>query len=229
MIQRCSRTRWAGGAALGLALTLWLAGPGLAQMGPEDGDTTEGVEAPRGFEIGAFVGWVSPLSNLTENPDAAFATVVNPYVAFGAEAVYWLNRTFGIGAFGLFAPSELQATQVVDAETPVDLGDANYITAVANLVYQIPVSGTSAPVRPYFALGAGIRHLDLDETQVTEATSSTDPVATLAAGVRIPFSVGIQLWSELRDVASYYESPITGDSKLQNDIVITVGVGTRIR
>jgi hypothetical protein len=191
-------------------------------------EADEVADAP-GFEIGAFVGWVSPLSNLTENPEAAFFTVVNPYVAFGAEAVYWLSRTVGVGAFGLFAPSELQATGAVDPTAPVDLGNANYITAVANVVYQIPVSGTATPVRPYFALGAGIRHLDLDETQATEAASSTDPVASLAAGVRIPFSAGIALWTELRDIASYYESPITGDSKLQNDIAITVGVGTRIR
>jgi hypothetical protein len=226
MIQRYSRTRWARGATFGLALTLWLAGPGAAQMADE---ADERIAEPTGFEIGAFVGWVSPLSNLTEDPDAPFATVVNPYVSFGAEAVYWLSPRFGIGAFGLFAPSELRATQLVDPMTPADLGDANYITAVANVVYQVPVSGTATLVRPYFALGAGIRHLDLDETQATEATSSTDPVGTLAAGVRIPFSAGISLWTELRDIASYYESPITGDSRLQNDIAITIGVGTRIR
>jgi hypothetical protein len=192
-------------------------------------EADEAVADQTSLEIGAFVGWMSPLSNLTENPDAEFATVVNPYVAFGAEAVYWVSRSFGVGAFGLFAPSQLQATQVVDPTAPVDLGDATYITAVANIVYQVPVSGTASPVRPYFALGAGIRHLDLDETQVTEAASSTDPVATLAAGVRIPFSAGIALWTELRDIASYFESPITGDSKLQNDIAITVGLGARIR
>lgn len=227
MTRRGSRTRWAKVVTCGLALTLWLGlEPAGAQMA-EEGD--DAVAAPTGLEIGAFVGWVSPLSNLTENPDAEFATVVNPYVAFGAEAVYWFSHTLGIGAFGLFAPSELQATQALDPTAPTDLGGANYITAVANVVYRIPVSGTASPVRPYFALGGGIRHLDLDEAQATEAASSTDPVATLAAGVRIPFSAGIALWSELRDVASYYESPITGDSKLQNDIAITVGVGTRIR
>lgn len=226
MIQRRSRIRWAKRATLGLALTLWLGvGPAAAQMTDE---ADEELAGPTGFQIGAFVGWVSPLSNLTENPDA-FATVVNPYVAFGGEAVYWLTSTFGIGAFGLFAPSQLRATQLQDPTASVDLGNANYITAVVNAVYQIPVSGTATPVRPYFALGAGIRRLDLDETQATEAGSSTDPVATLAAGVRIPFSAGIALWTELRDFASYYESPITGDSKLQNDIAITVGVGTRIR
>ena len=225
MIRRQSRARWTKSATFGLAATLWLGGaPALAQMVDEP---DEGLAYSTGFELGAFVGWVSPLSNLTENP--AFATVVNPYISFGAEAVYWLNRRFGIGAFGLFAPSELQATQVLDQTAPVDLGSANYITAVANVVYQIPVSGTATPVRPYFALGAGVRHLDLDKTQATEAASSTDPVATLAAGVRIPFSARIALWTELRDFASFFESPITGDSKLQNDIAITIGVGTRIR
>lgn len=226
MIQRFSRIRWAKGGSIGLALTLWIAGPGSAQM--ED-DADEAAADRTGLDVGAFVGWISPLSNLTEDPDAQFATVVNPYVAFGGEAVYWLNRTVGIGVFGLFAPSELEATQLVDPDTPTDLGDANYVTAAANIVYRIPVSGTSTPVRPYFALGAGIRHLDLDETLAAGAQSSTDPVATLAAGVRIPLSARILLWSELRDVASYYESPVSGDSKLQNDVAITVGLGTRIR
>ena len=225
MNRRQGGARWTKSATFGLALTVWLGGaPAVAQVADE---ADEGPD-PIVFEIGAFLGWVSPLSNLTEDP-GAFGIVMNPYVAFGAEAVYWLTRTFGIGAFGLFAPSELQATQPEDPTALVDLGNANYITAVANVVYQIPVSGSANLVQPYFALGAGIRHLDLDETLATEAASSTDPVATLAAGVRIPFSTRITLWTELRDFASYFESPVTGDSKLQNDITITLGVGTRIR
>jgi hypothetical protein len=111
----------------------------------------------------------------------------------------------------------------------LDLGDANYLTAVANAVYRVPVSGTATPVQPYFAAGFGIRHLDLDDTLATEAASSTDPMGSIAAGAWIPLSGSIALRAELRDFLSFFESPVTGDSKLQNDIAITIGIGTPAR
>ena len=221
--QRCGR--WVSSATLGIAMALWLGvGTAAAQMaeeaGPADG-------APGRFRFAAFVGWLAPITNLTDNADL-FSTVINPYVAFGADATYWVSETFGIGVLGLFAPSELQATQVQPDVFAVDLGDANYLTAVVNAVYRVPVSGTAVPVQPYFAAGFGIRHLDLDDTLATEAASSTDPTGSLAAGAWIPLSGNISLRAELRNFLSFFESPVSGDSKLQNDIAITLGIGTRV-
>ena len=74
-------------------MTLWLGvGTAAAQMAGEGADPSDG--APGRFQVAAFVGWVLPLSNLTENEDT-FSTVVNPYVAFGVDATYWVSETFG--------------------------------------------------------------------------------------------------------------------------------------
>jgi hypothetical protein len=224
MLHGLRRRSWIGGVALGVALTLGLGIRAAAQMPGEDAGSGE----PGGVQFAAFVGWVAPISNLTDNADN-FSTVMNPYVAFGAEAMYWMSETFGIGLLGLFAPSELHATQVQPGVEVLDLGNANYLAAVANAVYRVPVSGTASAVQPYFAAGFGIRHLDLDDTLATEAASSTDPTGSIAAVAWIPLSGSVALRAELRDFVSFFESPINGDSKLQNDIAISIGIGTRIR
>lgn len=198
--------------------------PVAAQTDPE-----EMPEAPEGLEAAGFVGWISSLANLSDDPES-FSTALDPYLAIGAEAVYWLSPRFGVGVTGLFAPSELgtRATQP-DLPAPEDLGGVDYLAVVGNLVYRIPVSGTARSVRPYFAVGAGLRHLGLADAARPTLDSATDPAATVAAGVHLQLLEGLQLRMELRDLVSSYEAAGTGESTLQNDIAVTVGVGTRLR
>ncbi|MGH7540693.1 MAG: hypothetical protein ACRELC_06825 [Gemmatimonadota bacterium] len=201
------------------------AAPAAAQALPEP--PPDSAPNPNGgVEAVGFVGWISPLADLSQDP-TAFNTTLDPYVVVGADVTYWVSRRVGVGVLGAFAPSELgmRSTQP-DLEPPEDPGDAEYFAALANLIYRIPVSGTASAAEPYFAAGAGVRHVGVEEVAAPDIGSSTDPAATLAAGVRIGFGA-LRLRAEIRDIASFYESG-TGDSRLQNDVAVTVGLGTLI-
>ncbi|MDX1578587.1 MAG: hypothetical protein R3266_08880 [Gemmatimonadota bacterium] len=187
-----------------------------------------GVE-PSPFEVQGFVGVLQPLANLSENPDA-FGTVLTPNVAFGAEATLWVSPRLGLSAGGVLSPTDLDAfaTQAPGTiELPEDLGSATWAAGTVSLTYRIVTSGSAGSVEPYFALGGGIRHVSFDEIAEPEAESATDPAATLAAGLRIEVLDGLLMRIEVRDVASFYASPVTDEDKLQNDVLVTLGLGFR--
>lgn len=221
----------APGAGRALLSAVCLILGGAASLGAQADPLGRGDAAPGppvGLEATAFVGWISSLADLSEDPDA-FSTAIDPYVAVGADAVFWFSERFGLGVTGVFAPSELgtRATQP-DLPAPEDLGGVDYLAGVANLVYRIPISGTASAVRPYFAVGAGLRHLEIAESARPDLESSTDPAATIAGGVRLDVLGDVQLRMEVRDFMSSYEAPGTGESTFQNDIAVTVGFGTRV-
>ncbi len=221
--RRAARGAPAVAALLALSATSSLAAQVPAATGRYE------VDPSRSIDVTAFFGWVSPLSNLTEDP-ASFGTTISPYIAVGADAVYWLSRNLGVGVTGVWVPADLQIQPTeFQGAVPTDLGDVTYLAALANVVYRIRVSGTSSPVEPYFALGAGLRHLSVDEIAKPEVDTATDPAASLAAGVRVAVWRGVVMRAEARDVSSFFESPSTGESRLQNDIAVTVGFGTRLR
>lgn len=217
------------GRALPTALCLILGAAASlgAQAGPMEPDAASA--APAGLEAAGFVGWISALANLSDDP-ATFSTALDPYVAVGAEAVYWFSSRFGLGVMAVFAPSEIGTRATLpDEPAPESLGDVDYLAGAANVVYRIPVSGTATPVRPYFAAGAGVRHLGIGEAAEPALASSTDPAATVAAGVRLDVLGDLELRMEVRDFMSSYEAPGTGESTFQNDIAVTVGLGARFR
>ncbi len=217
-----------GASAVAALLALVATTSSLAAQVPAATGRSE-VDPSRSIDVTAFFGWISPLSNLTEDP-ASFDTTISPYIAVGADAVYWLSRNLGVGVTGLWVPADLQIRPTeFQGAVPSDLGDVTYLSALANVVYRIRVSGTSSPVEPYFALGAGVRHLSVDEIAKPEVDTATDLAASLAAGVRVAVWRGLVMRAEVRDVSSFFESPTTGDSRLQNDIAVTVGLGTRLR
>lgn len=210
------------GAALAVGLlVLALAGPSpvAAQMEEEDGGTF-GV-----FDVAGFVGLLTPVANLTEDPES-FATVIDPYLALGVDLTYWLSERFGIDVTGVYSPSELavRSTQFQGA-IPDDLGDATFLAGTLSAVYRFRSSGSGSALEPYVAGGFGLKRVSVDEIAAPEVESTTDPAATLAAGIRTRIVERFTLRIEVRDFASYFESPTTGDSKLQNDVVVTVGVG----
>lgn len=197
--------------------------PGLqAQMDGAD-------DVPTGSEYRAFFGALQPLANLTSNPDT-WGTVISPDIALGVDATFWLSRNLGISTVGVFAPANLDvfATQAPGAvELPEDVGNATYFSGTVSLTYRIVSGGSAGSLEPYFSIGGGVRHLELDAVAEPEAESSTDPAATLAGGLRIEVLDGLWMSIELRDIVSRYESPATGDARLQNDTVLSLGFGIR--
>lgn len=219
--------------AVGLALgsSAWGPRPAAAQD-PDYFERAESIPLERAgpqsrWEVSAFFAWMAPVANLTGDPDS-FGTTINPNLAFGVDGAYWFSN-FGIAAQGFWAGSELNviATEFQGA-IPEELGSANYYAASVSGLYRLGVSGPAAVVQPYFALGAGIRHLDVEAMASPEVEDSTDPVLTGGLGGLVQVSDALALRAEIRDYLSSYESPTTGDSALQNDFLFTVGLTYRI-
>jgi len=194
--------------------------------------TGEEEEAARegGFELTGQVGLITPVSNLTEDVNA-FDTSLKVGLAYSLDGTYWTSRKFGLGFAGLYSPAELQTVASgFQGAVPNDLGNADYFAGIVNAVYRFRGTGSGAGAEPYIAAGGGVRRLSVDAIASPQVESSTDPVGTLAGGIRVEdIGFGLLMKVEIRDFISSFESPATGSSKLQHDFAITFGLGTRIR
>ncbi|WP_420633706.1 hypothetical protein [Candidatus Palauibacter sp.] len=183
---------------------------------------------PPGDDIGpefvGFVGAVQPLNNLTDSP-STYGTTIPPDVLMGGEFTYWASRVVGIGVMGLYSPATLNAVGGPGRGIG-RLGEMEYMAGTLNLTFRIRSSGSAGALEPYFSMGAGLRRLQFYGDEVPKI-SATDPAATAAIGMRVALTSSLWFRGELRDVASYYISAATDESRLQNDIGITVGFGIR--
>lgn len=217
-------------AALAAVLATGALAPSSAwaqeRAGPEAGREL----SPSRGNLGAFTGVLAPLNDLTSDP-SSFGTSQSVSPVLGVDAAFWPGRgSFGLGLQGLFAPGDLQveATDFPGA-IPDDLGDARYLAATATLLYRLRLSGARGRVEPYFGVGGGVRRLTVDPIAEPEVEDSTDPLGTLVAGTWVWFSHRLAIRFEVRDHLLDFESPTTGESRIQNDVSVTVGLGTRIR
>ena len=223
---------WPGRIALLVcALSLPAAFPQVA--GAQVPDRQEPIPLERDgpqsrWDITASFGWKAPVSNLTQDPES-FGTSVTPGIAVGLDGAYWFRSGFGVGLQGFWAPAELNVIATEFQGTiPERLGNVQYFAFSVNALYRLSVGGTASVVQPYFALGAGLRHLGVEAIASPEVEDSTDPALTAALGVFVPVASAFAIRAELRDYASNYKSPTTGESKLQNDIIISIGFTYRI-
>lgn len=200
----------------------------LAAMNPlaaQDAFDDTGYE---GLELVGAIALMTPLGNLTEDA-ATFGTTINVNLAYGLEAVMWASNRWGFGASGWYSPAKLQARDLPDGIFEVDLGDAKYAVGTLQAIYRFRGEGSRNPLEPYFALGGGVRHIDVDEDLANpEVVDSTDPAGTIAGGIRLQGLLSkMMIRIEIRDNFSIYESPTTGESRLQNDVLLSFGVGVR--
>lgn len=208
--------RWLAGLAALLALTLTSASgadaqPRVASSGPE-------------LSVSASV--LTPLAELTS--DVAFSTEISTAVGASGTVTWWFGRELGITAQGVWAPAELTVRpSQFTGPIPTDLGDADYLAGTAALTYRIPTSGALAAVEPFLGLGGGVRHLSLDPVASPDAEDATDPAGTALAGVTTRVWPSLALRLEIRDLVSVYESPLDGETRLQNDVMVSVGVSLR--
>lgn len=198
----------------------WLPAAAPAQdVPPESGRTGDRVEAT------AFAGVLAPLSRLTADPET-FETEVSSSALFGGELAWWPRRRLGLVAQGAWAPAELGLIPTdFTGALPDDLGDADYWAASLEARYRLPVPPEVDVVRPYVALGGGLRRLDVQPIASPEVTDATDPMATAAAGARVRVAPDAAIRFELRDRVTRFESPTGGDDRWQNDLAVTVGLG----
>lgn len=193
-----------------------------AQMAPAAplGDDT-------GPEFFGIAGVIQPLNNLTDNT-GAYGIVMPPDVMMGGEATYWASSAVGIGVMGLYSPATLEGVSGGFGRGIGTLGETEYLAGTVNLTFRLRSSGSAGALEPYFTMGGGLRQLKFYGDEVPKL-SATDPMATAAIGVRVHLMSSLWFRGELRDMASYYISAATDESKLQNDIGVTIGFGIRYR
>lgn len=177
-------------------------------------------------EIGLTIGALTPLSNMGQTEDGASVSLSTSF-SVGVGVTRWLDDRWGIAVDGLWATGgpDLRTASGEEGgseEGPAD-GSATYLTGTASVVHRF--SAFAGIVEPRIGLGAGIRHVELDEAAPFGAVSETGPAAVLSAGVRSSLNPRTALSVELRDVISSTDvEGSTGGSALQNDLLVLVGV-----
>lgn len=182
--------------------------------------------AGTGPEVSLSGSVLAPLAELTSSP--AFTTEISTAVGGSGAVTYWFGRRLGLTVQGLWAPAELNVRpSEFTGPIPTGLGDADYAAGTAAVTYRLATSGSLGLVEPFFGLGAGVRHLSLEPAASPDAEDATDPVGTALAGVATRVWPSVALRMEIRDLISAYESPLDGETRLQNDVVVSVGVSLR--
>lgn len=179
------------------------------------------------MEATAFAGVLAPLSRLTTDPET-FETEISSSALFGAEGTWWPRRRLGVAVQGVWAPAQLSLIPTdFTGALPSDLGDADYLAASAEVRYRVALPPEVSMVRPYLALGGGVRRLEVQAIASPEVTDATDPMATAAAGAHVRLAGRFELRVELRDRVTIYGSPTGGEDRVQNDLGVSVGLAVR--
>ena len=211
-----------------LALLLMPAAAG-AQAPPDDSGARRDALPPAGprMEASAFAGVLAPLARLTADP-RTFETEVSASAMFGAEGTWWPRRHLGVALQGIWAPAQLSLIPTdFTGALPDDLGDADYLAISAEARYRLALPPEVSMVRPYLALGGGIRRLDVQAIASPEVADATDPMATAAAGAHVRLAGRFELRFEFRDRVTIYGSPTGGGDRVQNDLGVSVGLAVR--
>lgn len=203
-----------------VALLMTAGAPVTAQASfQESGDS--------GFELLGAIGLLTPVGNLTADP-ASFGTTINVNIAYGLDAIYWTSRNWGFGGTGWYSPAQLQARDIPQGSIEPDLGTADYAIGTLQAIYRIKGEGSRSPLEPYFAAGGGVRSISVGAKAQPQVESSTDIAGTIAGGVRLEGVISkMMIRLEIRDNISTYKSPTTGESRLQNDLIASFGIGVR--
>lgn len=179
-----------------------------------------------GLEVAVSGGVLAPLSLLSSS-DVSFSTEVSTSAAVGGGVAWWLGA-LGVEARGVWAPARLGLRPTgIGGAVPDDLGDAEYLAGTIDLVYRLRLAGPAGMVEPFLAAGGGVRRLELDPIARPEVRSATDPVGSLAVGARVDLWRPVAIRLEVRDHVSRFDATETGASKLQNDVLVAVGLSVR--
>lgn len=214
-------------AVASLAAAALLLAPAAAAQAPSGSDARQAATEGPGpaLEAAAFAGVLTPLARLTADPQS-FETEVSTSLLVGAEAAWWPRRRLGVAAQGAWAPARLSLVPTdFTGALPGELGGAEYVAGSVEVRYRLGMPPEVSTVRPYLALGGGIRRLDVDPIASPEVTDATDPMATAAAGARVRLGSRLDLRVEVRDRITVYGSPTGADDRLQNDMGVSVGLG----
>lgn len=217
-------------AAAGL-LAAGLVGPAPAQ----DADSLPAPSSPvaeASFRVlvEAGPGLLAPLANLAPGdpggPGAAPEPAPSLSVAASASAnvAYLFSPKLGVGLHGTWSRPDVDLERVVGGSPSDDtrrLGHSDFLAGTGELVYRPLAAPGGRSIDPYLAAGAGVRHLSFSAPSLED---STDPVVSLAGGARTALG-GRFHW--LLEVRGFFAStdPTGRGSRVQNDVLVTVGIG----
>lgn len=204
-------------ACLGAAALLALTPPTPLSAQPAPADAPSA-----GPELSLSASVLAPLAELTST--AQFTTQVSTAVGASGGVTWWLGRHLGLRAHGVWAPAELNVRpSEFTGPIPTDLGDARYLAGAGAVTFRLGLPGAASGVEPYVGLGGGVRHLSVDPQASPDVEDALDPVGTVLAGATTRVGGSFSLRLEIQDLVSRYESPLDGETRLQNDLLVTVG------
>lgn len=215
------RAEQAAGTMLAIAACLLAIPAGAGAQEAED-------ETASGLELTGFVGALTPLAKLADSGDTIRAEL-STKVAFAAELDYWLG-SFGIGVVGHYSNPEL-TIQIApsdggDFPTALQLGGVDYFTLTGNLLWRPVLEGSAAVVRPYFGIGAGIASITYPTSEdYPEISDETRFTGSLVGGAQVALRRGWFVRLDIRDYISSFDTEPFRESKMQHDLVTSIGVG----
>ena len=184
------------------------------------------VQGQVSIAISPFVGGYLPLANVLEVIRfEGFPPLLNvshkPGLLLGGRLAI-RKLKFGIEAEAGYALSNVDLpSQVTDAGVP---DDANVFLGSLNITYDV----FQAPFTPLaFYISGGVGLVSRSGDFYRNFQNTTDPAGALGVGVRFGLGPNARLRFDLRDYIYSFQAS-RGDaqqeSKLQNDLIITVGV-----
>ena len=182
--------------------------------------------SPNGFELTGYVGAYLPLAKLAESGDSLTAEF-STKVAFGLGLDYWFGN-FGIQLQGNYSNPELTLQIIEDAGSfpiAVQLGAADVWMAAANVLWRPQLTGPAAVVRPYFGAGPAMVKIMYPKDGEFDIQDETRLAISVVGGAQVELSKGWFVRLDVRDYISKLDTEPFANTKTQNDLVTSIGVG----
>ena len=182
--------------------------------------------SPNGFELTGYVGAYLPLAKLAESGDSLTAEF-STKVAFGLGLDYWFGN-FGIQLQGNYSNPSLTLQIIEEAGSfpiSVQLGDTDVWMAAANVLWRPQLTGPAAVVRPYFGAGPAMVKIMYPKDGEFDIQDETRLAISLVGGAQVELSKGWFVRLDVRDYISKLDTEPFANTKTQNDLVTSIGVG----
>ena len=179
-----------------------------------------------GFELTGYIGALLPLAKLAESGDSLTAEF-STKVAYGLGLDYWFGN-FGIQLQGNYSNPSLTLQIIEDAGSfpiSVQLGDTDVWMAAANVLWRPQLTGPAAVVRPYFGAGPAVVKVMYPKDGEFNIQDETRLAISVVGGAQVELSKGWFVRLDVRDYISKLDTEPFANTKTQNDLVTSIGVG----
>jgi hypothetical protein len=169
-------------------------------------------------DLTPFVGVFVPVSDYVVEDE--FIARHKAGVAVGARVTYQTAGSIGFTAAGMYAVSDLE----VEDEGETFEGSGNVLTFSGSVRYRLP---SRSGIQPHITGGVAVLMRGGEFYDEFEWSNTTDIGGVIGAGIGIPFGERFRMAIDLEDFissASVMEGSMTSQSRLQNDITLSLGL-----